>query len=145
MFFYMDSEGNMKILGLFAILILGMYIGADFTARNMPPELIIKEIVTVAKRKPIQMTVTAYSLREEECNSDLKNTATMVRPVVGLTAAVSRDRLRLLGKKIYVEGYGVREVTDVMNERFKNRIDLLMGTKEAKDFGVRVATVVIIK
>lgn len=135
----------MKLRNAFLILVLGIYIGADFTARNMPPKLIIKEIITVAKHKPIQMTVTAYSLSKKECDSDLEHTATMSKPVAGVTAAVSRDRMHLLGKKIYIEGYGVREVTDVMNKRFTNRIDLLMSKKEAIEFGVNVAKVVIIK
>lgn len=127
------------------ILILGLYIGYDFTYRNLCPiEEKIVPVISQPKSKSKEMTVTAYSLDKKQCNNDLENTATMVKPLPGITAAVSRDNLNLLGKKVYIEGHGVRKVTDVMNKRFKNRIDLLMSKKEAKKFGVDKAVVAVI-
>lgn len=93
----------------------------------------------------LNMTVTAYTASRGECNSDPANTATMSKPVPGYTVAVSRDKLHLLGKKIWVEGMGVYEVTDLMNSRFSNRIDILVGSKEtAKEFGVQERRVVLL-
>ena len=126
--------------------LLGLYVGADFTYRNLPPKIItISEQVIVHDKPRVKiMTVTAYSLHKKECNKDLKHTATMKKPVPGLTAAVSRDNMHLLGQKIYIKGKGVWLVTDIMNARFKNRIDLLMSKKDAKEFGKQVATVAMV-
>lgn len=93
----------------------------------------------------LNMTVTAYTASVDECNSDPTNTATMSKPVPGYTVAVSRDKLHLLGRRIWVEGMGVYEVTDLMNSRFENRIDVLMGDKRtAKEFGVQERRVVLL-
>lgn len=93
----------------------------------------------------LNMTVTAYTASRDECNGDPANTATMSKPVPGYTVAVSRDKLYLLGRKIWVEGMGVYEVTDLMNKRFENRIDILVGSKEtAKEFGVQERRVVLL-
>ena len=44
----------------------------------------------------------------------------------------------LLGKKVYIEGFGVRMVTDLMNAKFKKRVDTLVPNKEmAKRLGIR--------
>ena len=77
-----------------------------------------------------EVTITAYTARVEECDADPGNTAFMMRPIPGLTVAVSRDLLEIFppGQKVYIEGYGVRIVQDVMNSRYKNRIDILMPT-----------------
>jgi len=61
----------------------------------------------------------------------------MERPVVGRTVAVSHDLKHLLGKTVYVEGYGVRRVNDLMARRWERRIDVLVGSKEeARQRGV---------
>lgn len=133
------------IMRTFLILLIGLYIGADFTYRNLSHvEIEVKPVMIHAKSTAKEMTISAYSLSKKECDSDLKHTATMSKPSPGTTAAVSRDNLHLLGKKVYIEGHGVRKVTDVMNKRFKNRIDLLMSKKEAKKFGVDSAVVAVI-
>lgn len=49
--------------------------------------------------------------------------------------AISRDLLYLFPKdkpkKIWIEGYGVYEVRDVMNKRYKHSIDLLIHPKDS--------------
>ena len=63
--------------------------------------------------------------------------------------AVSRDLFKRgwsFGKKIYIEGYGVYEINDLMNERFKNHIDIFMwDTKKAKKFGKKELVVALIE
>jgi 3D (Asp-Asp-Asp) domain-containing protein len=88
-----------------------------------------------------KVTVSAYTASADECNEDPENTAIMRKPVPGWTAAVSRDLLEdgwVFGTKVWIDGTGLFEVADVMNQRYSNRIDVLVGTKEqARMFGVR--------
>ena len=92
------------------------------------------------------LTLTAYTLTKEECNKDLKNTAIMQKPIAGYTCAVSQDLLKLLGRKIYIKGFGVFYVNDLMNKRFKNSIDILVGNKKTafnigKQFNIEVVLI----
>jgi len=81
-----------------------------------------------AFQKNSNMTVTAY------VETGAK-TALGFKSKPGLHAAVSRDRLDLLGKKIYVmcgeQSLGIREVTDVMGDDAKQTIDLMVPTEKA--------------
>jgi 3D (Asp-Asp-Asp) domain-containing protein len=49
--------------------------------------------------------------------------------------AISRDLLYLFPKdkpkKIWIESYGIYEVRDVMNKRYKHSIDLLIQPKDS--------------
>lgn len=79
--------------------------------------------------------VTAYAKGDK--------TALGTTPIPGKTVAVSRDLLHLLGKRVYVSGYGVFKVEDLMNERFERRIDLFSRSVEkAIDFGIRDTVIV---
>jgi 3D (Asp-Asp-Asp) domain-containing protein len=92
------------------------------------------------------LEATAYSLREEECNDDLNNTATMTKPVPGWTVAVSRDLAWMMGKRVYIAGLGVRKVNDLMNARYENAIDILVPDKDmAMEFGRKTLKVVVIE
>ena len=63
----------------------------------------------------------------------------------GRTVAVSQDLKRLLGRKVYIEGFGVRVVEDLMHPRFENRLDLcLPDRRQALAFGVKRLDVVIL-
>ncbi len=85
-----------------------------------------------------KVRATAYTARREETNEDPTNTAIMETPKPGWTIAVSHDLKHLLGKKVYVYGLGVRRVNDLMNQRFDNHIDILVGTvPQARAFGVQ--------
>jgi len=76
-----------------------------------------------------KVTVIFYTLSKNECDNTPYVNAIGKRPVIGRDVAVSRDLIYLLGKYVYIEGFGVRKVTDLMNPRFKNRVDILVGNK----------------
>lgn len=98
------------------------------------------------KRFSLTLTATAYSVSRDECNHDLNNTATMETPKPGLHVAVSHDLLWMLGKKVYVEGLGIRKVADLMNKRHKKCIDIMMPSKKmAKNFGKKKLKVVVLE
>ena len=83
------------------------------------------EALTVHK-----VTVTFYTLSKSECDSTPYINALGKQPVIGRDVAVSRDLIYVLGKRVYIEGFGVRKVTDLMNPRFKNRVDILVSSKK---------------
>jgi len=83
-------------------------------------------------------TVTCYTASRDECDSTPDIGAINRKVIPGRTVAVSRDYTKYLGKKIYIEGIGERVVEDLMNARYKNRVDVLVITKsEAYKFGVQ--------
>ena len=63
--------------------------------------------------------------------------------------AISRDLLYLFPKdkpkKIWIEGYGIYEVRDVMNKRYKHSIDLLIHPKDSMRIRKKNVKVKIIK
>ncbi len=75
----------------------------------------------------IKARVTAYTASRRETDNDPEHTATMERPVPGWTCAVSRDLSHWLGGRVWIEGVGVRRVNDLMNGRFRQRVDVLVG------------------
>jgi 3D (Asp-Asp-Asp) domain-containing protein len=84
-----------------------------------------------------RLRLTAYTARPEETNEDPENTAIMRTPRPGRTVAVSHDLRGWLGKRVYVEGFGVRFVGDLMNPRYSKSIDILVvDVDEARDIGV---------
>ena len=88
------------------------------------------------------LTVTAFTNRPQETNNCPK-TATATIPVVGRTVAVSHDLITWLGGRVYVPGRGVFKVECLMNERWTQRMDIMMGTiKEAEEWGVQEIEVV---
>jgi len=87
------------------------------------------------------VTVTAYSARAEETNSEPWYTADMTLSRVGILA-VSRDILDELGIEygdtVILGEYGTFKVHDTMNKRFHRRVDILMGNKKAAElFGIK--------
>ena len=92
-----------------------------------------------------ELTITAYTAREEETNEDPRNTALMEEPTPGYTVAVSQDLKRWLGKRIYIQGLGVFRVNDLMNKRFTNRVDILVhSVRKALEFGKQQRKVVLV-
>ena len=63
--------------------------------------------------------------------------------------AISRDLLYLFPKnkpkQVYIEGFGVYEVKDVMNKRFKHRIDILIHPKDSRRISINKVKVKILK
>ena len=88
------------------------------------------------------VTLTNYQPVVEQCNSDPLTTADGSK--INLHhlkqgkikwCAISRDLLYLFPKgepkRIYIEGFGVYEVRDVMNKRFHHRVDILIHPKNS--------------
>jgi 3D (Asp-Asp-Asp) domain-containing protein len=83
--------------------------------------------------KTMTVTATAYTAREEECNSEPWITASGTPSRVGVIA-VSRDMEKLgikLGDVIIIKGMGMFRVEDRMNKRWKNRVDILHANLQA--------------
>lgn len=95
---------------------------------NFLKERLKKHSVTYA-------TITWYHPNSGGINSDGNptHTATMTRPTVGRTIAISTKLVQMgwLGKKIYIEGYGVFTAEDRMNVNLKgSRIDICAASKK---------------
>ena len=79
------------------------------------------------------MTVTAYTPTDNMV-------ATMRKEKPGLHAAVSPDRIDLLGKRVYIkcgeQSLGIREIVDLTDSKITNTIDLMVPSKKlAREFG----------
>ena len=97
------------------------------------------------ERRRLRLTATAYcpDCLADEDGPQLSALGAPVR--AGRTVAVSRDLRRLLGRTVYIEGFGVRVVEDLMHPRFAGRMDLcLPGKRQALDFGVQNLDVVVL-
>jgi len=94
--------------------------------------------IVVKKQKPLIVTVTTYSVNEAETDSTPTITASgfevsRTNPKKHRVIAVSRDLKKKLrfGDKVRVTGIGklsgVYVVRDLMNSRWKNKIDILIN------------------
>jgi 3D (Asp-Asp-Asp) domain-containing protein len=80
----------------------------------------------------VDATVTSYSPHKRQADGDPRIAASM-RPVREGTVAVSRDLFWAgwtFGRRVYIEGLGVFEINDLMNERFERRIDVFQWSKQ---------------
>jgi len=111
-------------------------------------ELIEKQEFIIEKyqeKNVLDVIVTAYTPRKSETDSTPEFTAIMSPSRPGYTAAVSRDLIRFLGRKIYIQGVGVFGLEDVMNRRYRERIDLMFGdVKTARKFGKKRMQVIVL-
>lgn len=92
--------------------------------------------------KPVVYTISMsfYTASSDETDSTPNRTASGTKPTVGRTIAVSPDLFPVLkGKRVVIEGFpGVYTVEDRMNDRFRMKADLLVGSKsEAFKKGVK--------
>lgn len=98
-----------------------------------------------AKQKHIisHVTVTCYQPVKAQCDSQPLVTADgsninlkHLKSGKIKWCAISRDLLWMFPKdkpkRIWIEGMGVYEVRDVMNKRFKHRVDILLHPKNSK-------------
>lgn len=91
------------------------------------------------------MTVTAFTLSAKETGGRTRHTSIMTKPVPGWTMAISRDKMKYLGKKAYIDGFGVGRIESVMRKGVKNTVDVLVGSKaQAKKIGRSKRKVVIL-
>jgi len=127
------QDGNLKKLQLKIAALEGKVKGLEIVINRLK------------KRGELKVTATAYSPTVEECDADPWNTALMTRPTEGRTLAVSQDLRHLLGKYVYIPGYGKYLVEDLMNKRFKKRIDFFYeNTYRAKKFGKKKLKMVVL-
>ena len=63
--------------------------------------------------------------------------------------AISRDLLYLFPKnkpkKVFIEGFGIYEVKDIMHKRHNHRIDILIHPKNSKRISIKNVKVKILK
>lgn len=101
------------------------------------------------------VTLTCYQPVKSQCDS--KPLVTADGSKINLThlkqnkikwCAISRDLLYLFKKdkprKVYIEGFGVYEVKDVMNKRHNHRIDILIHPKDSKRISINYVKVKIL-
>jgi 3D (Asp-Asp-Asp) domain-containing protein len=105
------------------------------------------QLAALSRQYSKQLTVTAYSPDPSETDGTPTVTASMTRVRHGIVA-VSRDLFRqgwTFGKKVYVEGYGVFTIRDLMNRRYTNRLDVFRwDRREALKFGKQTLHVSLI-
>lgn len=89
------------------------------------------------------VTLTCYQPVKSQCNKEPLVTADgskinlhhLKRGSIRW-CAISRDLLYLFPKnkpkKVFIEGFGVYEVRDITNKRFKHRVDILVHPKNSK-------------
>ena len=92
--------------------------------------------VTAVRGTVTHVTLTCYQPVKEQCNDDPLTTADGSKIDLKKLkdgdikwCAISRDLLWLFPKdkpkRVYIEGYGIYEVRDLMNKRWDHRIDIL--------------------
>lgn len=110
---------------------------------------ILKQNTTISKlisKNNVKITFYCPELKGINSDSNSRKTALMQKPVAGWTCAISRDLMKqgYLGKKIYIEGIGIRYANDLMGKTVNgkeivNQIDICVGKKniynEAKKLG----------
>ena len=99
---------------------------------NMETKALYKQLDNTGSEKVI---LTWYHPESGGINTDGNpyRTATMTKPVVGRTIAISKELVRKgwLGKKIYIEGYGVFVAEDRMSSALPGcRIDICCASKK---------------
>lgn len=105
-------------------------------------ELLVEENNMKKNKNTItHVKVTCYQPVEAQCDSDPLTTADgskidlyKLKNGDVKWCAISRDLLWLFPKdkpkRVHIEGYGIYEVRDVMNKRFKHRVDILIHPSE---------------
>jgi 3D (Asp-Asp-Asp) domain-containing protein len=127
-----------KIFLIILIVLVGLTFSIGYKVINLEPKY--EEYIISFNSDEIshsyQCDITAYSADVNQTDSTPYQTALMERPVVGGTVAVSHDLKQYLGNKVYISGYGVFRVNDLMNRRFTKKIDMFVKDKRtAINFG----------
>ena len=106
---------------------------------------ILLSFLSEAQSKNIitHVTLTYYQPVKEQCNSQPLITADGSK--INLHhlkqgkirwCAISRDLLWLFPKnkpkRIYIEGFGIFQVRDIMNKRWNHRVDILIHPKDSR-------------
>lgn len=147
----------MLLVILFTSALSGLFFGIYNYSKYADVEYRIEQLETDASElreamevaipeRCFEVTLTAYTPTHGQTDSTPTVTATGAKAIPGRTAAVSRDLIpNLMGHKIYVHGYGVFVVNDVMAHSATGGIDLCVGDKKtALNIGRRQHIVVIV-
>lgn len=108
-------------------------------------ELKAFKVIALKRKRAYTVTATAYSASVNETDSTPRETATLTEVCEGRTIAVSQDHVDWLGRRVYIPGYGVRVVEDLMNKRFTDRIDFYIeGKSRAAAFGRKTVRIILL-
>ena len=113
-------------------------------------------LVIVSKAQTTHVTLTYYQPVKEQCNSEPLVTADGSK--INLHhlkqgkikwCAISRDLLWLFPKnrpkRIYIDGFGIYQVRDIMNKRWNHRVDILIHPKDSKRIKLEKVKIKILK
>ena len=119
---------------------------------------ILLSFLSEAQSKNIitHVTLTYYQPVKEQCNSQPLITAdgskiNLYHLKQGKIrwCAISRDLLWLFPKnkpkRIYIEGFGIFQVRDIMNKRWNHRVDILIHPKDSRRIKLEKVKIKIIK
>lgn len=110
----------------------------------------------LSKNVITHVTLTYYQPVKEQCNSQPLITADGSK--INLHhlkkgkikwCAISRDLLWLFPKdkpkQIYIEGFGIFQVRDIMNKRWNHRVDILIHPKDSRRIKLEKVKIKILK
>ena len=118
--------------------------------------VILFTLVIVSKAQTTHVTLTYQQPVQEQCNSVPLVTADGSK--INLHhlkqgkikwCAISRDLLWLFPKnrpkRIYIDGFGIYQVRDIMNKRWNHRVDILIHPKDSKRIKLEKVKIKILK
>lgn len=118
--------------------------------------VILFTLAIVSKAQVTHVTLTYYQPVKEQCNSEPLVTADGSK--INLHhlkqgkikwCAISRDLLWLFPKnrpkRIYIDGFGIYQVRDIMNKRWNHRVDILIHPKDSKRIKLEKVKIKILK
>lgn len=118
--------------------------------------VILFTLAIVSKAQVTHVTLTYYQPVKEQCNSEPLITADGSK--INLHhlkqgkikwCAISRDLLWLFPKnrpkRIYIDGFGIYQVRDIMNKRWNHRVDILIHPKDSKRIKLEKVKIKILK
>ena len=118
--------------------------------------VILFTLAIVSKAQVTHVTLTYYQPVKEQCNSEPLVTADGSK--INLHhlkqgkikwCAISRDLLWLFPKnrpkRIYIDGFGIYQVRDIMNKRWNHRLDILIHPKDSKRIKLEKVKIKILK
>ena len=118
--------------------------------------VILFTLTIVSKAQITHVTLTYYQPVKEQCNSEPLITADGSK--INLHhlkqgkikwCAISRDLLWLFPKnrpkRIYIDGFGIYQVRDIMNKRWNHRVDILIHPKDSKRIKLEKVKIKILK
>jgi 3D (Asp-Asp-Asp) domain-containing protein len=130
-----------------AILLQGTFITLQEELISRQEKYIAGIEGLLAQKYQRDVTITSYTASRWETDETPDRTAIMIKPRVGMVA-VSRDLFRdgwTFGKRVYISGYGVFTIGDLMAARHKESIDIFVHKRQdALQIGRSMARAVLI-